>query len=208
MVPWFYAGCSFTLFAFFCIQEFCCLDFMILVLFTTFAITHFGIMLPRFHVPYFIYSIWILELCCLDSMFLFSFYGMCILNYGIMLPRFHDSKFYLRHLHSTFWNYVASIPCSLFHLWYLNSAIPILEYLCCLDSMIIDHLRTVFGIQGIYYTVIMLPRFHRVRTRWPGNNLRVRLKAWETGTDISRIIWKSHLQNNLRSGSIFVSLCK
>ena len=207
MVPWFYAGCSFTLFAFFCIQEFCCLDFMILVLHDFWHYTFWnyvasipcslfhlqylnsGIMLPWFYVP-------------------FSFYGMCILNYGIMLPRFHDSKFYLRHLHSTFWNYVASIPCSLFHLRYLNSAIPILEYLCCLDSMIIDHLRTVFGIQGIYYTVIMLPRFHRVRTRWPGNNLWVRLKAWETGTDISRIIWKSHLQNNLRSGSIFVSLCK
>ena len=190
---------------------------------------HSGILLPRFHDSSFIYdfchyAFWnyvasipcsLFHLQYLNSGIMlpwfyvpFSFYGMCILNYGIMLPRFHDSKFYLRHLHSTFWNYVASIPCSLFHLRYLNSAIPILEYLCCLDSMIIDHLRTVFGIQGIYYTVIMLLRFHRVRTRWPGNNLRVRLKAWETGTNISRIIWKSHLQNNLRSGSIFVSLCK
>ena len=114
MVPWFYAGCSFTVFAF-CIQELCCLDFMILVLFTTFGIPHFEIMLPRFHVP-------------------FSFYGMCILNYGITLPRFHDSSIIYNIWHSTFWNYVASIPCSLFHLRYLNSASPILE-LCCLDSM-------------------------------------------------------------------------
>ena len=37
MVPRFYADCSFTVFAF-CIQELCCLDFMILVLFTTFGI--------------------------------------------------------------------------------------------------------------------------------------------------------------------------
>ena len=152
MVPWFYAGCSFTVFAF-CIQELCCLDYMFLVSFTVFefCIPYSGIMLPRFYVP-------------------FSFYGMCILNYGIMLPWFHDSKFYLRHLHSAFWNYVASILCSFFHLRYLNSAFPILE-LCCLDSMITDYSHTVYGIQRIYYTVIMLPRFHRVRTRWPGNNL-------------------------------------
>ena len=57
-----------------CFQELCCLDFMILVLITTFGIPHSGIMLPRFYVP-------------------FSFYRMCILNYGIMLPRFHDSSF-------------------------------------------------------------------------------------------------------------------
>ena len=131
---------------------------MFLVSFTVFefCIPYSGIMLPRFYVP-------------------FSFYGMCILNYGIMLPWFHDSKFYLRHLHSAFWNYVASILCSFFHLRYLNSAFPILE-LCCLDSMIIDYSHTVCGIQRIYYTVIMLPRFHRVRTRWPGNNLWARLK--------------------------------
>ena len=141
MVPRFYACCSFTVFAF-CIQELCCLDLMILVLFTTFGIPHFEIMLTRFHVP-------------------FSFYGMCILNYGIMLPWFHDSKFYLRHLHSAFRNYVASILCCFFHLRYLNSAFPILEimlprfydhwlftnriwnstyllyvnYICCLDSI-------------------------------------------------------------------------
>ena len=131
---------------------------------------------------------------------------------GIMLPRFHDSSFIYDVWHSAFWNYVASIPCSLFHLRYryLNSAFPILE-LCCLDSMflflfttfafcilelccldslflfffhgmcilelcrldslIAVYLRTVFGIQRIYYTVIMLPRFHRVRTRRPGNSL-------------------------------------
>ena len=146
MVPWFYAGCSFTLFAFFCIQEFCCLDFMILVLFTTFAITHFGIMLPRFHVPYFIYSIWILELCCLDSMFLFLFtvcafwimelccldfmilsfiYDICILHFGIMLPRFHVPCFIygIEILQSPFWNiYVASI------LWSLIIYAPYLEF--------------------------------------------------------------------------------
>ena len=149
MVPWFYAGCSFTVFAF-CIQELCCLDFMILVLLTTFGIPHFGIMLPRFHVPCFIYGIWI--------------------------------------LHPLFWNYVASILCSFFHLRYLNSAFPILEF-CCLDSMIIDYLHTVFGIQRIYYTVIMLPRFQRVRTRWPGNNLWARLKR-EKLEPINRIIWK------------------
>ena len=166
-------------------------------------------MLPRFHDSSFIYDIWhstfwdyvasipcsLFHLWYLNSGIMlpqfyvpFSFYGMCILNYGIMLPWFHDSKFYLRHLRSAFWNYVASIPCSLFHLRYLNSAFPILE-LCCLDSMIIDYLRTVFAIQGIYYKVIMLPRFHRVRTRWPGNNLWVRLKR-EKLEPISRIIWK------------------
>ena len=87
-----------------CFQELCCLDFMILVLFTTFGIRHFGIMLPRFRVPCFIH-------------------GICILE------------------------------------------------LCCLDSIITDYLLAVFGIQRIYYTVIMLPRFHIVRTRRPGNSL-------------------------------------
>ena len=61
-------------------------------------------------------------------------YRLCILHSGIMLPRFHDSSFTYNIWHSAFWNYVASIPCSLFHLRYLNSASPILE-LCCLDSM-------------------------------------------------------------------------
>ena len=61
-------------------------------------------------------------------------YRRCILHSGIMLPRFHDSSFTYNIWHSAFWNYVASIPCSLFHLRYLNSASPILE-LCCLDSM-------------------------------------------------------------------------
>ena len=69
------------------------------------------------------YLAYLLELWCLDSMLS-----------GIMLPRFHDSSFIYDVWHSAFWNYVASIPCSLFHLRYLNSAFPILE-LCCLDSM-------------------------------------------------------------------------
>ena len=132
---------------------------MFLVSFTVFefCIPYSGIMLPRFYVP-------------------FSFYGMCILNYGIMLPWFHDSKFYLRHLHSAFWNYVASILCSFFHLRYLNSASPILE-LCCLDSMFL-FLFTVcafwimelccldFMILSFIYDIcilhfgIMLPRFY------------------------------------------------
>ena len=106
MVPWFYAGCSFTVVAF-CIQELCCLDFMILVLLTTFGIPHFGIMLPRFHVPCFIYGIWILHP-------LFWNYVASILC----------SFFFLRYVHSAFWNYVASIPCSFFHLRYLKFCIP------------------------------------------------------------------------------------
>ena len=163
---------------------------MFLVSFTVFefCIPYSGIMLPRFYVP-------------------FSFYGMCILNYGIMLPWFHDSKFYLRHLHSAFWNYVASIPCSFFHLRYLKYCIPhsgimlsrfyvplfhgmcILE-LCRLDSIITDYLRTVFGIHVFtYYTVFMSPPFHRIRTSRPGNSLWVRLKR-EKLEPISRIIWK------------------
>ena len=171
MLPRFHDSSFFLQHLAFRILELCCLDSMFLVSFTAFefCIPYSGIMLPRFYVP-------------------FSFYGMCILNYGIMLPWFHDSKFYLRHLHSAFWNYVASILCSFFPLRCLISAFPILE-LCCLDSMIIDYLHTVFGIQRIYYTVIMLPRFHRVRTRWPGNNLWARLKR-EKLEPISRIIWK------------------
>ena len=150
MVPWFYAGCSFTVFAC-CIQELCCLDFLILVLFTPFGIPHFGIMLPRFHVPCFIYGIWILELCCLDFMILvlFTTFAFCILELCCL-----DSTFLVSFT---------------------------------VDSMIIDYLRTVFGIQGIYYTLIMLPRFHRVRTRWPGNNL---WQEREKLAPISRIICK------------------
>ena len=75
-----------------CFQELCCLDFMILVLFTTFGIPHFGIMLPRFHVPCFNYGIWILELCCLDSMFLLIFtvcafwiMELCCLDFMILV---------------------------------------------------------------------------------------------------------------------------
>ena len=172
-------------------------------------------MLPRFHDSSFIYNIWhsafgnyvasitcflfhlrylnsasrILELCCLDSMFLFLFtvcafwiMELCCLDFMIL------SFIYDICIYSAFRNYVASILCCFFHLRYLNSAFPILE-LCCRDSMIIDYLRTVFGIQRIYYTVIMLPRFHRVRTRWPGNNLWARLKR-EKLEPISRIIWK------------------
>ena len=119
------------------------------------CILHSGIMLPRFHDSSFIYKFRILELCCLDSMFLVSFtvFEFCIPYSGIMLPRFYvPFSFYgmcilnYAALHSAFWNYVASIPCSSFHLRNLNSAFPILE-LCCLDSIITDYLRTVFGIQ-------------------------------------------------------------
>ena len=141
------------------------------------------------------YLAYLLELWCLDSMLS-----------GIMLPRFHDSSFIYDVWHSVFWNYVASIPCSLFHLRYLKFCIPrsgimlsrfyvpffhgmcILQ-LCRLDSIITDYLRTVFGIQRIYYTVFMLPRFHRVRTSRPGNSLWVRLKR-EKLEPISTIIWK------------------
>ena len=63
-------------------------------------------------------------------------YRLGILHSGIMWPRFHDSSFIPDIWHSVFWNYVASIPCSLFHLRYLNSAFPIRE-LCCLDFMIL-----------------------------------------------------------------------
>ena len=191
-----------------CFQELCCLDFMILVLITTFGIPHFGIMLPRFHVPCFNYGIWILELCCLDSMFLFLFtvcafsimelccldlmilvlfttFAFCILELCCLDSMFLLSftVFKINILHSPFWNYVASIPCSFFF-----QDMCILE-LCRLDSIITDYLRTVFGIQRIYYTVIMLPRFHRVRTRRPGNSLWPRLKR-EKLEPISRIIWK------------------
>ena len=146
----------------------------------TISVTH-GHSLYAFipSVLYLWYLAYLLELWCLDSRLS-----------GIMLPRFHDSSFIYDVWHSAFWNYVASIPCSLFHFRYryLNSAFPILE-LCCLDSMflffhgmcilelcrldsiITDILRTVFEIQRIYYTVIMFPRFHRVRTRRPGNSL-------------------------------------
>ena len=92
---YFYSICF--LFMVFSILELWCLDFMILVLFTTFGIPHLGIMLPRLHVPCFIYGIWILHSysgVMLPRFYVpFSFYGMCILNYGIMLPRFHDSSF-------------------------------------------------------------------------------------------------------------------
>ena len=71
---------------------------------------------------------------------------------GIMLPRIHDSSFIYDVWHSAFWNYVASIPCSLFHSRYLNSAFPILE-LCCLDSMFLFFARYL-------HSGIMLPRFH------------------------------------------------
>ena len=114
MVPWFYAGCSFTVFAF-CIQELCCLDFMTLVLFTTFGLPHFGIMLPRFHVPCFIYGIWILhplfwnyvasilcsffflryvhsELCCLA----FCILELCCLD-SMFLLSFTEFKFCIPH---------------------------------------------------------------------------------------------------------------
>ena len=108
-----------------------------------------------FHLFFYLwYLAYLLELWCLDSMLS-----------GIMLPRFHDSSFNYDVRHSAFWNYVASIPCSFFF-----HDMCILE-LCRLDSIITDYLRLVFGIQRIYYTVIMLPRFHRVRTRRPGNSL-------------------------------------
>ena len=65
------------------------------------------------------------------------------------MPRFHDSSFIydICILHSPFWNYVAPfyVTCSIF----TPCAFCILE-LCCLDSVIIDYLRTVFGIQRIY----------------------------------------------------------
>ena len=157
MLPRFHDSSSDLRHLAFRVLELCCLDSMFLVSFAVFefCIPHSGIMLPRFYVP-------------------FSFYGMCILNYGIMLPRFHDSNYIcdncilhfgiilprfhvpssfmvFKILHSSFRNYVASILCSFFFL-----GMCILE-LCRLDSIITDYLRTVFGIQRIYYTVIMLP---------------------------------------------------
>ena len=96
----------------------------------------------------------------------------------------------------------------LFHL-FLFMVFSILE-LWCLDSMLVVHLpswhsafrnyvasipwsliiyATYLEFNVVYCTVIMLPRFHRVRTRWPGNNLWARLKR-EKLEPISRIIWK------------------
>ena len=109
-----------------------------------------GIMLPRFYVP-------------------FSFYGMCILNYGIMLPRFHDSSF-IYDIITTFAFCTLEIMFPRFYVPFFFHGMCILE-LCRLDSIITDYLRTVFEMQRIYYTVVMLPRFHRVRTRRPGNSL-------------------------------------
>ena len=121
----------------------------------------------------------------LCSFFFLRYVHSELWNYAASISWF---QFYLRHLHSAFWNYVASMPCSFFHLRYLKFCIPhsgiilsrfyvpffhgmcILE-LCRLDSIITADLRTVFGIQRIYYTVFMLPRFHRVRTSRPGNSL-------------------------------------
>ena len=95
------------------------------------------------------YLAYLLELWCLDSMLS-----------GIMLPRFHDSSFIYDVWHSAFWNYVASIPCSLFHLRYLNSAFPILE-LRCLDSMSLFLFATfAFCILELcYLDPIFLPSF-------------------------------------------------
>ena len=47
---------------------------------------------------------------------------------------------HLPSLHAAFWNVVASIPCFLFRLRYLNSAFFILQSRC-LDSMFLVHLR-------------------------------------------------------------------
>ena len=127
-----------------CFQELCCLDFMILVLFTTFGIPHFGIMLPRFHVPCFLYGIWILqppplqpprilELCCLDSMFLFLF---TVFAFWIMELCCLD--FMMLVLFTTF-------------------AFCILE-LCCLDSMFLLSF-TVFKF-CTPHSGIMLPPFY------------------------------------------------
>ena len=120
-----------------------------------------------------------MELCCHNSSFI---YHICILHFGIVLPRIHVPLFFY--------------------------GMCILE-LCCLDSMIIDYLRTVFEIQRIYCAVIMLPRFHRVRTRWPGNNLWARLMRGKL-EPISRIIWKGHLQNEfsgLSRGGVYTRAC-
>ena len=106
------------------------------------------------------YLAYLLELWCLDSMLS-----------GIMLPRFHDSSFNYDVWHSAFWNYVATIPCSLFQLRYLNSGImlprfyvPFSFYRMCIlnygimlprfhdSSFIYDICILHFG--------IMLPRFH------------------------------------------------
>ena len=136
----------------------------------------------------------ILELWWLDS--------MLVVHLPCLHSAFRNYVAMILVLFTTFafCNYVASIPRSLFHLRYLNSAFPILE-LCCLDSMflVFFFLRYVHsGIMlprfhdhwlRIYYAVIMLPRFHRVRTRWPGNNLWTRLKC-EKLEPISRIFEK------------------
>ena len=148
----FYSICF--LFTVFSILELRCLDTVLVVhlpslhcafsIFTTFGIPH-------------------LELCCLDSMFLVSFtvFEFCIPHSGIMLP-----QFYVLFLRTVCAFLIMELCCLDFMILVLFTtfAFCILE-LCCLDSMIIDYLRTVFGIQRIYYTVIMLPRFHRVRTR-------------------------------------------
>ena len=160
---------SFTVFEFSIpILELRCLDSMFLFLFTVCAF-------------------WIMELCCLDFMILglFTTFAFCILELCCLDSMFLLSftVFKINILHSPFWNYVASIPCSFFF-----HDMCILE-LCRLDSIITDYLRTVFGIQRIYYTVIILPRFHRVRTSRPGNSSWVRLKR-EKLEPISRIISK------------------
>ena len=165
-----------------------------------------GIMLPRFHDSSFIYDVWHSTFWNYVASIPCSLFQLRYLNSGIMLPRFHDSSFIydicflhlelccldsmfllsftvFKILHSPFWNYAASILCSFFF-----HGMCILE-LCSLDSIITDYLRTVFGIQRIYYTVVVLPRFHRVRTRRPWNSLWARLKR-EKLEPISRIIWK------------------
>ena len=70
----------------------------------------------------------ILELWCLDFkiLVLFTIFAFCIPHSGIMLPPFYVTCYIFT-------------PC----------AFCILE-LCCLDSLIIDYLRTVFGIHRIY----------------------------------------------------------
>ena len=135
--------------------------------------SHSEIMLPQFHVPCFVNA----------------FY---ILHSEIMLPRFHVpcfvNAFYI--LHFTSWNYVASIPCSLFI--YATSSISsplfsffylafLLSTFCILYSEMLSPRFYDRYLHSTLWRLWSIPRkfllryFHRIRTRWPGNDLGARL---------------------------------
>ena len=118
------------------------------------CILHSAIMLPLIHSPCFVYGNLHFGIMLPRFHAPCFIYGICILRSGIMLPRFHAPFLFM-----------VFVFC-------------ILE-LCWFDSMIIHYLRYLVSVFYILefnvFTVTMLPRFHRVRTRWPGNNLEARL---------------------------------